>query len=107
LWFSTRQISELFATHQGTSTLFTEACRVPGSNGAESLEFKRFVEWRISPVFVACRISDVKAESGLSRRARTIASGNSTESLRQTEATLAPMKDLVLLAAQVYLLLGT
>jgi len=36
-------MSELFATHQGTSTLFTEACRVPGSNGAESPEFQRVV----------------------------------------------------------------
>jgi hypothetical protein len=53
LWFSSRQMSELF----------TEACRVPGSNGAESLEFKRAVEWRISPVFVARRISGVKAET--------------------------------------------
>jgi hypothetical protein len=83
-------MSELFATHEGTSTLLTEACRVPGSNGAESLEFKRVMEWRISPVFVARRIFDVKAERRLSRRARTIASRNSIESLGQTEATLAP-----------------
>jgi hypothetical protein len=40
---------------------------MPGSDGAESPEFKRVVKWRISPVFVARRISDVKAEYRLTR----------------------------------------
>jgi hypothetical protein len=35
---------------------------VPGSGFAGSREFKRVVKWRISPVFIAWRISDVKAE---------------------------------------------
>src|SRR6201998_1416758 len=63
------KMTELFAEYQRTSTLFTGACRVPGSGFAGSREFKRVVKWRISPVFIAWRISDVKAESRLTWRA--------------------------------------
>jgi hypothetical protein len=80
---------ELFAVYQSTSTLFTGACRVPGSGFAGSREFKRVVKWRISPVFIAWRISDVKAEIRLPRRASAIPSRISAERLRQAGKTLA------------------
>jgi hypothetical protein len=67
---SQMKMTELFAEYQRTSTLFTGAWRVPGSGFAGSREFKRVVKWRISPVFIAWRISDVKAEIRLSRRER-------------------------------------
>jgi hypothetical protein len=52
--------------------LFTEACRVPGNSVAASTEFKGVARWRILPAFIARRNYDVKAESGLTRRANAI-----------------------------------
>src|SRR5580698_2927998 len=55
------RVGEPFAMFQRTSTLFTEACPVPGSSVTGSSQFKRVVKWRIFSLSVACRISDVKA----------------------------------------------
>src|SRR5580692_11981360 len=45
------------------SALCTDASRVPESSVASPLEIKSVVQWQISPVLVARRISDVKAET--------------------------------------------
>ena len=66
-------MSELFAASQRASTPFTGACRLPRSSVTLSPEFKGVVKWRLSQVFVSCRISDVKAECRLTlRRCRFI-----------------------------------
>ena len=65
----------MFAAYQRTSTPFTGACRVPGSIVAGSPEFKRVVKCRISPVFVARRISDVKAEYRSTRHGHDLQQG--------------------------------
>ena len=67
-------MSELVAAYQRTSALFTGACRVPSSGVAVSLEFRRVAKWRISPVFVARRIYDVKSKNRPSWRASAIPS---------------------------------
>jgi hypothetical protein len=45
------------------SALCTVASRVPERSVASPLEIKSVVQWQISPVLVARRISDVKAET--------------------------------------------
>src|SRR5580704_11989761 len=69
------------------SALLIDACRLPETTVAGLREFKRVVKWRISPVFVAWRISDVRTEDRSTRRSSAIASRIKLRDSRRTGRT--------------------
>jgi hypothetical protein len=68
------RMSDPFVAYPRTSTLFTEHVECQEAWSQYCLNSKRVAKWRISASLVSWRISDVKAESRLTWRARAIPS---------------------------------